>query len=252
MAHAEVMSGRRPDQHVRPALSLQRWKHLTFLHWRYPAPLLRPLVPAGLRLQLLDGDAWVGLTPFILSRLRAPALPPVPGWSTFAEVNLRTYVTDGERDGVLFLRVHCARRLVVGAFRVGLGLPYVYVPGSVRSTGGVTVYGTVGTRVVVDVGAPTDASALVASLTGRWSAFTRHLGVLWRVPIEHPPWPLHEARVVRLTTDMWRRADLPEPDGEPLVHYSPGVPVRVGAPRRARAAGAGSQMRAADGPRTVG
>lgn len=40
-----------------------------------------------------------------------------------------TYVSDGEHDGVLFLRVLCARRLVAGAFRAGLGLPYGCSPG---------------------------------------------------------------------------------------------------------------------------
>ena len=75
--------------------------------------------------------------------------------------------------------------------------------------------------------------ALVTSLTGRWSTFTPHLGRLWRVPVEHPPWPLHRARLDRLSTSMLADAGLPSPEGEPLVHWSPGVDARVGAPRRA-------------------
>jgi uncharacterized protein YqjF (DUF2071 family) len=232
------MSGRVPDQRVRPALSLQRWDHITFVHWRYPAATLEPFVPAGLGLQILDGSAWVGLTPFLLGGLRVPGVPPVPGWSSFAETNLRTYVTDGRHDGVLFLRVHCARRLVTAAFRLGLGLPYVHVPGSVSTHGGTTTYSAVGTRVVVTAGPPVEPDPLVASLTGRFAAFARHAGLVWRIPVEHPPWPLAGARLVRLRTDMLARAGLPEPAGDPLVHFSSGVETRVGPPRPARRAAA--------------
>ncbi len=220
---------------MRLALSLQRWAHLTFLHWRFPADALRPWVPPGLELQRLDGSAWVGMTPFVLADLRAPGLPPVPGWSTFAETNLRTYVTDGKRDGVLFLRVHCARRLVADGFRAGLGLPYVHVPGRVRRESGTTTFEAPGTRVVTVVGDAVEPDPLVGSLTGRWSAFSHHLGVLWRIPVDHQPWPLHQARTTRLTTDLFHRAGLPDPVGPPLVHWSPGVDVRIGAPRLRRA-----------------
>lgn len=215
---------------MRLALSLQRWAHLTFLHWRYPAEALRPFVPPGLELQILDGAAWVGLTPFALTRLRAAGLPPVPGWSSFAETNLRTYVTDGRRDGVLFLRVHCARRLVTAGFRTGLGLPYVHVPGAVRAGRGTTTYEAPGTRIVTVVGDAVEPDPLVASLTGRWSAFTRHGRALWRIPVDHRPWPLHEATASRITTDVFRQAGLPEPAGRPMVHWSPGVDVRIGPP----------------------
>jgi len=225
------MSGRVPDQPVHLALSLQRWEHLTFVHWRYPPAALTALVPPGLRLQLLDGSAWVGLTPFALGDLRVPVLPPVPGWSTFAETNLRTYVTDGRRDGVLFLRVHCARRLVTAGFRAGLGLPYAFVRGAVRPGRGTTTYEAPGTRVVTEIGDPLEPDPLVASLTGRWSAFSHHLGALLRVPVEHEAWPLHDARVSRVTTDLFRKSGIPDPRGEPLVHWSPRVDVRIGPPR---------------------
>lgn len=227
------MSGRLPEAPVRRPLSLQRWEHVAFVHWRYPAASLRRVVPPGLEVQEVDGSAWVGFVPFLLARLRAPALPAVPGWSTFAELNLRTYVSDGEHDGVLFLRVLCARRLVVAAFRAGLGVPYVHSPGRVEATADATSYEATGTRALVSVGPQEEPDALVTSLTGRWSTFTPHLGRLWRVPVEHPPWPLHRARLDRLSTSMLADAGLPSPEGEPLVHWSPGVDARVGAPRRA-------------------
>lgn len=231
------MSGRQPDQRVRTPLSLQRWERVTFAHWRYPAAVLRAHVPPGLELQTFDGSAWLGLTPFVLADLRGPGLPAVPRWSTFAEMNLRTYVTDGEHDGIWFLRVHCGRRLVSAGFRAGLGLPYHYVPGVVGTQGGTTTYLMGRSRVTVDVGQDVgqdvEPDALTNLLTGRWWAFTSHLGRLWRLPVEHEPWPLRGARLLDLRTDMVRRAGLPDPEGRPLVHYSPGVGVRVSGPRPA-------------------
>lgn len=218
---------------MRTALSIQRWERSTFVHWRYPADVLRARLPRGLELQTVDGSAWVGLTPFVLAGLRPPGLPAVPGWSSFAETNLRTYVTDGEHDGVWFLRVHCARRLVVAAFRAGLGLPYVYMPGTVGTQGGTTTYLMGGTHVTAEVGRAIGPDALVDFLTGRWSAYTKHLGRLWRVPVEHEPWPLHEARLIGLRTDLFARTGLPEPVGDPLVHFSTVVHTRVGGPRLA-------------------
>ncbi len=222
-----------PDAPVPRPVSLQRWEHVAFVHWRYPVAALRPFVPASLDVQQIDGSGWVGLVPFRLVRLRAPGLPAVPGWSTFPELNLRTYVSDGRRDGVLFLRVLCARRLVVTAFRAGLGLPYVHAATHAEHDGGATSYQGAGTRAHVVVGAPEEPDPVVAALTGRWSAFTQHLGRLWRVPVEHQPWPLHRARLDRLQTDMLADVGLPVPDDLPLVHWSPGVDVRVGVPRLA-------------------
>jgi uncharacterized protein YqjF (DUF2071 family) len=49
--------------------------------------------------------------------------------------------------------------------------------------------------------------------------------------VEHEPWPLQQATLVSLEETVRRAADLPDDAASPLVHYSPGVRVRVGAPR---------------------
>ena len=69
-------------------------------------------------------------------------------------------------------------------------------------------------------------------LTGRWRAFSRHVGRLFETPITHEPWPLRAATVVELEQTLTSAAGLPEVAGEPLVHYSDGVrDVRVGVSR---------------------
>jgi uncharacterized protein YqjF (DUF2071 family) len=51
---------------------------------------------------------------------------------------------------------------------------------------------------------------------------------------EHQPWPLHRAEALTVDDSLTTAAGLPAPDGAPLVHYSPGVDVRIGRPERYR------------------
>jgi hypothetical protein len=48
----------------------------------------------------------------------------------------------------------------------------------------------------------------------------------------HQPWPLYRARADLVDDRLITAAGLPEPQGEPLVHYSPGVDVAIGRPER--------------------
>ena len=229
-------------------LSRQGWLRLTFLHWRYDVSVLQPLLPPGVRAQTLDGTGWVGVTPFVMDGVRpAGPVPAVPGWSTFPEINVRTYVRgpDG-RDGLWFLSLACPRRAVIGALRL-VGLPYERAHGQVRASpdGSTWRYRfrpagpsasappPLTFNATVKVGAPLTEDArtdLVESLTGRWGAYTRPAGWLRRVPVDHPVWPLHAATARGSLTAPLLHVGLPEPSGEPWVHFSPGVRARVGGP----------------------
>src|SRR6185503_17812650 len=100
------------------AVRRRRWERLLFLPWPVPADELRPLIPAGLNVDTHDGQAWIGLVPFVVRSARPVFLPPVPGVSSFAEVNVRTYVHDRGRDpGVWFFSLDAASRVAVAAAR---------------------------------------------------------------------------------------------------------------------------------------
>src|SRR5215212_6941599 len=68
----------------------QHWRSLLFLHWPAPAEALRPLVPARLELDLHEGVAYVGLTPFAVTAARPLGAPKSVGLR-FLEANVRTY-----------------------------------------------------------------------------------------------------------------------------------------------------------------
>jgi uncharacterized protein YqjF (DUF2071 family) len=230
-----------PPPRVPWPVMYHEWNSISFLHWRYPPAAVQPLLPAGLRVETFDGSAWIGLTPFLMEGLRAPALPALPWLSRFPETNVRTYVRDGRgRSGIWFLSLDAARLPAVLAARTGYRLPYFWSDMAVRIAGDHISYrcrrhppaGGAG-RCDADVvrGAPLEESArdeLAHFLTARFRLFTVVAGRLVAAEAEHPDWPLHHAELRRLDQNLLQRAGLPPPGGEPLVHASPGVAVRVG------------------------
>ena len=84
------------------------------------------------------------------------------------------------------------------------GVPYHRGELSIDESDGVMTYagvregGSPSYRVVVRPGAPVEASEHAVWLTGRWRAFSRHVGRLFETPITHEPWPLRAATVVEL------------------------------------------------------
>jgi uncharacterized protein YqjF (DUF2071 family) len=100
------------------------WHDLLFLHWPVDPARLAAQLPPGLELETFAGSAWLGVVPFRMVRTRWRWLPPLPTASTFAELNLRTYVRGAGRRGVWFFSLDAASRLAVEGARFGFGLPY--------------------------------------------------------------------------------------------------------------------------------
>jgi uncharacterized protein YqjF (DUF2071 family) len=118
-----------------PWLVGQREQELLFLHWSLTPELIRPLVPPQFELDLRDGVAWVTMIPFRMSGLHARWLPPMPLLSTFAEVDLITYVRAGSVPGVTALRIDAATTVGtwVGRF---FSLPYHHSQVTLTTDGG--------------------------------------------------------------------------------------------------------------------
>jgi hypothetical protein len=237
------MAGNRPEEKVDLPIAHQRWRCVSFLHWRYEADVIQRMLPVGLAPHLVDGSAWVGLTPFRVEGFRLPGTPALPVVSQFPETNLRTYVVDGDgTDGLWFFSLDVQSVVMAVSARLGLNIPYFPARMSVVDAGNTVRYQSrrVGEpaafhRIEVRPGAPLgdELSERDEALLGRWRAFTEVAGHLVQVPVEHQPWPVHAATLVGLDESVTIAAGLPAPDGEPVVHYSPGVDARLGPPRRA-------------------
>jgi uncharacterized protein len=231
----------------RPVMT-QRWERLTFLHWPFEPALVQGLLPAGLRAETFGGAAWVGLVPFFMG-VGTGGGRRVPWASNFCETNVRTYVRDrAGRSGIWFFSLDAARLGAVATARAGYRLPYFWSDMRVgeraaerggergdqvayacrrRWAGGVT------SRVRVSVGAayrPGEATERDHFLTARWLLFSV-AGARHRFARAcHEPWPLCHAAADVVDDGLVRAAGLPQPAGAPLVHYSPGVDVRIGRP----------------------
>jgi uncharacterized protein YqjF (DUF2071 family) len=219
----------------------QTWTWVGFLHWSYAPAAVRRLLPKGLELHTFQDRAWVTVTPLLIEDLRTPVAPAPPWFRGFPETNVRTYVRgpDG-RDGLWFFSLDAGRLEPVLAARATWALPYMWSAMTVERDGA-----TVGYRsrrrwpgptpavaaVALEVGDPLaleEQGELDVFLTARWQLYTRLGPVLVRANVEHEPWPLHRAAVRELDTNLVTAAGLPAPEGEPIVHWSPGVHTRIG------------------------
>lgn len=238
------MPTRRPKP-VRFPVMLQTWRNLTFLHWRYEPDLVRSLLPDHVELDTFDGMAWVSLTPFLLDDLRPPGLPALPWISRTPETNVRTYVRGAAGEpGIWFFSLDIGRLPAALFGRAAYAVPYVWSDMTVQDDGGRVRYAgrrrwprsDAGYEVVVQPGAVRPAaelSALDHFLTDRFVLYSSYGPVPGRAFVEHPPWSLAGATVVRLEENLLASAGLPGPVGEPLVHFSPGVAVRISRPHLA-------------------
>ena len=211
---------------------------MTFLHWAFPPDAVQALLPEEFEVDTWDGAAWVSITPFLMTDFRLASLPALGALSTFPETNVRTYVRgpDG-RDGLWFFSLEAdSIATVVGASSL-YGVPYQFADMSVED-GEVVRYRSrrrekpevghdISVRPTGECSAP---SELDHWLTGRWRAYSTVAGRVTRVPVQHQPWPLWDAELLHLEQTLLEAVGLPEPSEEPLVHYSPGVDVRLGVP----------------------
>ena len=226
-------------------LMFQRWHDLLFAHWPVPAAELRPLVPRELELDTYAGSAWVGVVPFRMSGVRLHGTPPLPVLSAFPELNVRTYVRHGARDGVWFFSLDAASWPAVLGARASFHLPYFRARMECAERDGevhyrserVPVHGRPAALLgryapLAPPAAPTPGT-LEHFLTARYCLFARApSGQLLTADIHHLPWPLQAARARFEESTMAAAAGIALPDSEPLLHFARVLEVLVWAPRR--------------------
>lgn len=223
----------------RPVMT-QRWERLTFLHWAYDPADVQRLLPAPLRAQTFGDVAWVGLVPFFM-RVATPGGRRAAWVSHFPETNVRTYALDADgRPGIWFLSLDAARLGAVVVARTGFRLPYFWSAMNVAGRDGELDYicrrrwprpAPVSSRVRIRVGDPFTDAELDARdhfLTARWALFSVAGSRVRYLRAWHEPWPLQRAEVTEIDDGLVAAAGLPPPEAPPLVHYSPGVDVRIG------------------------
>jgi uncharacterized protein YqjF (DUF2071 family) len=225
----------------------QEWNNLLFVHWRVPTEVVQQRLPRGVTADCYDGSAWVGLVAFQMQRIGIRPALAVPYLGSFPETNIRTYVRgpDG-RPGVWFDSLDISRLVPTLVARSTYGLPYMWSSMRITSPavaerrytcrrrwGGpaaaCAMRATIGPEI-----ASADVSPLERFLTCRWGLYSTVVGRLVYAAVEHPEWPLHRASLVDFHDTLAKAAGYPPPAEAPIVHWTPGVKVRIGRPRRVR------------------
>jgi uncharacterized protein YqjF (DUF2071 family) len=213
----------------------QEWHKVLFAHWKVAAPSLIPLIPAGLTLDLFNGEAWVSLVAFTIKRLRPRFLPPFPPLSNFHEINMRTYVIRNGKPGIYFLSIEAQKFGSALMVKLVTGLPYVHSKIN-RAEG---YYTSKNKKLNFHLHAEykpehstSDKSVLDRWLTDRFCLFHELSNNIYSHDIHHQDWPLEMVDIRTLDLQYQfkeivinRRAD--------LYHYADGVQVPTWGKRRA-------------------
>jgi hypothetical protein len=221
------------------------WSHRLFLHWPVDPDAVRECVPPQLELDTVSGRAWLGITAYRLSGVRAILAPPMPGLSSFNEVNARICVIHRGERGVYFFSLDASSSVAVWTARTFLHLPYFRA--RIQSTRRVDSYRFVSKRAhqgaqsaefdcAWTTGKPVPASRpgdLAHFLTERRQTFALHRGRVHVCRVEHEPWPLREAKVSKLHTTLWAAAGVPPPDGSPVAYHGDELAVEMCSMREA-------------------
>jgi uncharacterized protein len=209
----------------------QTWDDLLFAHWRATPESLRALLPSSLELDLYEGEAWIGITPFAVTGLRARGLPPVPYLSSFLELNTRTYVTARGKPGIWFFSLDASSEVAVEGARRGYKLPYfrahmhadwggswLSYESRRRDSRGETASFRGRYRPLGDELSP-DPRSLAHFLTERYCLYATDSGRLRRAEIHHRPWPLQPAEA-EIDENTMPPSGVEVLDDDPLLHFS--------------------------------
>ncbi len=182
------------------------WAHaqtahdVLFAHWRANAEELGRLLPPELTLDLFAGVAWIGIVASRVTGLRLRGLPPLPALSSFAELDVRTYVSHGGRQGVWLFSIRLSNPFVVEAVKRLYKLP--------AERGRVTLKRVGNERLLALSGHGNSLAALYRArgkavaaepgtlehfLSERYCVYTANGGTLFRAETHQPPWRLQRA-----------------------------------------------------------
>ena len=240
MSHCEeldrVTPTKRPD---RDPAGTQRWSELLFVHWTFPAEVVRKLVPKSLELDLWDGEAWVGMVPFRMEHIRSSWMPKRAGLD-FLETNVRTYVHHRGQPGVYFLSLEASSWLAVRVARFAWGLPYWLAEMTSEKAGDRTKYassrseGGAGVACEYSPGehlGPSQVGTLEHFLLERYYLFLEKKGIVYRGHVSHVPYPAQRATLHAMKEDLLVAGGLPtHPTMPKTVHYASAVDVEVFGP----------------------
>src|ERR1051326_431110 len=227
-----------------PWIMKQNWHDLLFAHWALRPEAIRPLVPGELELDLLDGAAYVAVTPFWMSGVRGRLMPPLPFLRKFCELNVRTYVRYKGIPGVFFFSLDAGSFSAVLGARKTYKLPYFHAAMLIRSDG--REFFSSSSRLqeprpadfhaqyqAISTPRVREKNSIEHFLTERYCLYTIDRGAVMRAYIHHAPWELQNAYAEIDVNTVAKTDGVELPGGKPdLLHYSKFLEVLVWWPEK--------------------
>ncbi len=212
------------------------------MHWPIPIDIIRPLVPARLELDLLEGTAQVGVVPFVMQGVRPRWCPRRLAFD-FLETNVRTYVCHNGQPGIYFFSLDAGSSLAVWVARRFWGLPYYRAEMQIEQTAEEIHYRTrrsgSGARHDVryqlgEMLGPSKLGTIEHFLLERYLLFLEHHQEIYVGQVHHQPYPVQRAKVLKVDDQLIHSAGLGQIHEPPeFVHYAAGVDVEVFTIKRA-------------------
>ncbi len=221
------------------------WRDLLFMHWPVDTNVLQGLLPPGVKLDTFDGRAWISVVPFRMTGVSLRRWPDLPWLSKFPELNVRTYVTDGQRPGVWFFSLDATNRLAVRLARWMFYLPYMDAKITCQQSGDWFRYrsdrqhrGESGASLDIEyrpIGPERTASpdSLEHWLTARYWMYLCDRYRNWHIgAIDHAPWRLRDAQVICHHNRMLQWLGIDVGPQQPLTQFAAVTDVRAWRPIR--------------------
>jgi hypothetical protein len=220
----------------------QDWVDLSMLHWRLPEDAttrLESQLPSGVELDRFDGEAWVTVVPFRMSKIRPRFLPWLPFVSDFPELNLRTYVTVNGKAGVWFLSLDTPSRSAVYIGCNWYSLPYYRSSQKIKYDSQSQHFQSNRATSKLDVKVQRESEYTTAAestieefLFERYCLVSSHRGQIHVVDVEHAPWQFATASCSiqenTITSELACGLDLEiDPTTPDFCHITPGVSTRI-------------------------
>jgi uncharacterized protein YqjF (DUF2071 family) len=215
-------------------------RDVLFVHWPVSPAVVRSRLPVSFTLETYDGKAWLSIV-----ALRIEDLCPrgVPVGLSFPQFNVRTYVTYEGDSGVYFFSLDADDPFGVSSTvaRLLFRLPYYQADIRVQNQADSLTFRSYRTHrnapaldFVATHGSrgntfQAEDESLSAYLTERYRLYvTNNRGRSYTGTIEHDPWSLQLGWIDIHRNKCFRANNLPQPDTDPLVHYSDGTDFDIG------------------------
>ncbi|WP_166462403.1 YqjF family protein [Psychrobacillus vulpis] len=208
----------------------QEWHDVLFLHWPVSPEDLRNYIPSELELDLYSNCAWIGLVSFRIKGNRPRFIPPIPGVSSFLQLNVRTYVTYKGMSGVHFFSLDVNNPFVVKMTTVGNFLPFRQGEISLKRSNNTWRFNScfqqpgMFSETLLCTFEPM-SNSIKSNPFERWLTERYHLWTitkehLVRVDISHSPWVLHGVDVTIDENTMAPFIKCNNPMNPPTAHFS--------------------------------